>query len=147
MKRFDFRLERVRRWRRGQADLEELKLHQLITEIQALDQRKRRLLAERQQEEAAIRSQASLRAEELTFLASFRRHVQAQSRALDELRRQQEGKIAAQRECLLEARRRFELLDRLRHKALLEWQSAFTKEQEEMAAELFLAKRKREAAS
>ena len=37
MKRFDFRLERVRRWRAEQASVEELKLQQLRAEKERLE--------------------------------------------------------------------------------------------------------------
>ena len=44
---------------------------------------------------------------------------------------------------VIEARRKFELLDRLREAALNEWQAAVNKEQEDLAAELFLARSRR----
>lgn len=140
MKRFSFPLERVQRWRRGQAELEEMNLRHLLAELHATDARRRHLVEEREQAEAAILSQKTAAAEELSGLDSFRQYVKAQGRALDEIRRQQQEKIAAQRQRVIEARRRLELLERLHHKARGEWQAAFNKEQEDMAAELFLAK-------
>jgi hypothetical protein len=71
--------------------------------------------------------------------------VRAQGRALDQIRCQQEEKIAAQRERVIEARRKFELLQRLQQSALLQWKAAFNKEQEEVASELFLAKMNRDS--
>jgi hypothetical protein len=145
MKRFEFSLERVQRWRRSQADIEELKLRQLLADLYATDQRKCRLLEERTQAEAAILSQGIAAAEDLASLDAFRQYVRAQGRALDQIRCQQEEKIAAQRERVIEARRHFELLQRLQHNALAQWQEAFNKEQEEMASELFLAKMNRDS--
>jgi hypothetical protein len=46
---------------------------------------------------------------------------------------------------VIEARRKFELLQRLQQSALLQWKAAFNKEQEEMASELFLAKMNRDS--
>jgi hypothetical protein len=140
MKRFHFSLERVQRWRRGQADLEELTLRRFLADLHSTDARRLQLMADREQAEIAILSQQTAAAEELASLDLFRRHVRAQSRALDEIRRQQQEKIAIQQQRVIEARRRFELLDRLHQKALGEWRVAFNKEQEDMAADLFLAK-------
>jgi hypothetical protein len=145
MKRFEFSLERVQRWRRSQADIEELKLRQLLADLYATDQRKRQLLEERTQAEAAILFQGTAAAEDLASLDAFRQYVRAQGRALDRSRCQQEVKIAAQRERVIEAKRHFELLQRLQHNALAQWQEAFNKEQEEMASELFLAKMNRDS--
>ena len=145
MKRFEFSLERVRRWRQGQADLEELKLRQLYGELNAIEEEKRRLVAERDQAQAAIIAKDALAAGELLALDSFRHHVLGRSHALEQRRRQQEERVARQRECVIEARRRFELLERMRQRARFEWESAFNKEQEDTASELFLAKMNRDA--
>jgi hypothetical protein len=145
MKRFEFSLERVRRWRLSQADIEELRLRQLLADLYATDQRKLHLLEERTQAEAAILFPEIAAAEDLASLDAFRQYVRAQSRALDQIRRQQEEKIATQRERVIEARRQFELLQRLQHNALVQWKAAFNKEQEEMASELFLAKMNRDS--
>jgi len=144
MKRFEFPLERVRRWRRSEADLEELKLRQMLGERDATEQRKLSLLAERSLAEASVLAGQRVNVDELAALDSFRRYVREQGNALEQLHRQQEEKIAKQRERMGEAKRRFELLDRLHQSALAEWQAGFNKEQEEMASELFLAKRNRD---
>ncbi|HEV3145726.1 MAG TPA: hypothetical protein VGZ47_17695 [Gemmataceae bacterium] len=81
---------------------------------------------------------------ELESLDSFRLYVRGRVRDLESQERQCEAKIVEQRNHVLEARRQFELLERLREKALTEWRAAGNKEQEEMAAELFLAKSIRE---
>ena len=52
MKRFDFPLERVRRWRREQASLEELKLQQFRAEMAGLQAAQRQIEIDR----AAIRT-------------------------------------------------------------------------------------------
>ena len=49
-------------------------------------------------------------------------------------------RIEAQRVVLAEARRRFRLIDRLKDKALIEWRKTSAKEQEDLAAELYLAR-------
>jgi hypothetical protein len=42
---------------------------------------------------------------------------------------------------VLEARRQFELLEKLRKESLGAWKTAVNKEQEDLAAELFLARK------
>ena len=145
MKRFEFPLERVRRWRRSQADLEELKLRRLLADLNTTDRRKRCLLEERTQAEAAVLGRGTAEAEDLAALDTFRHYVRTQSLVLDQIRRQQEEKIGAQRERVIEARRQFELLHRLQQSALADWKAAFNKEQEELASELFLAKINRDS--
>lgn len=143
MKRFDFPLESVWRWRREQADVEELKLQQLYSSLNEIAVQRRVLVSEREQAQAGVTMQIAVAAEELSRLDAFRQFVQARCQTLDALTRQQEGKIAQQRGRTIDAKRQFELLQRLRQKALLEWRAAYEKEQEEVAAELFLARRKR----
>jgi hypothetical protein len=65
-------------------------------------------------------------------------------RDFDNQERRCEARIIEQRNQVMEARRQFELLDRLRQKLYEEWRAAGNKEQEELAAELFLAKSVRE---
>ena len=145
MKRFDFPLERVRRWRFEQLNLEELKLQQVLAERQALARAKQQIRDELDRVGRQLLAKPALDSLELESLDSFRYHVHAKVRDFENRERQAEEKIAAQRQKVLEARRQFELLDRLRTKAHREWQAAADKEQETLAAEMFLAKSIRDA--
>ena len=140
MKRFHFSLERVRRWRGEQADLEAMKLERLFGELSALERQRAELLMERAEAEGILAAPHAFEAEELSNLDSFRRYVHARCQSLETLKRQQEARIDRQRDVLLEARRQYELLDRLRKKNLVEWRAASDKEQETLAAEMFLAR-------
>lgn len=143
MKRFHFALEPVRRWRREQAELEELELRKLYSQLQAIE-------AERQSIEAArlaaeqILQDPNIGSEDLVNLESFRFHSRNRLRQAEEKRKQAETKIHEQRNKVVEAKRQFELLERLKQKRVAEWRAAQDKEQEELAAELYLAKRQRE---
>jgi len=145
VKRFTFPLERVRRWRSEQADLEELKLQQLRAEMGRLESARLSLTAEITGAERRVLDQFSMDAIELTSLGSYRLHMQHRIRELDTRKDQCAAKIVEQRQRVMEARRQAELLDRLRGKALDEWESALNKEQEALASELFLAKSTRNA--
>ena len=144
MKGFHFPLERVRRWRSEQASLEELKLQQLHAERARLAQAKRDVETESARSAQQVLTQPSIDPLELTSLESYRQHLRRCAYELGNLERQCEAKVVEQRQRLIEARRQFEMLDRLHHKAWTEWLAAGNKEQEELAAEMFLAKSVRE---
>ena len=144
MKRFDFPLETVRRWRLERVGIEELNLRQILFEKQKLAGAKLQIESETAQTARQVLAQPSVGSLELESLDSYRLYTRSLIRHLEDQVRQCEAKIVAQREKVLETRRQFELLERLRQKALMEWRAAGNKEQEEIAAELFLAKSIRE---
>jgi len=143
MKRFDFPLERVRRWRAEQANLQELKLRQFIAAKEGFEAAKREAGAEGRRVQEEVLARPRLEGRELQTLDAYLAHVQSHIADLDGRARQCEAQIVKQRQRVMEARRQFELLDRLRAAALAEWQAASNKEQEDLAAELFLAKSRR----
>jgi hypothetical protein len=144
MKRFRFPLETVRRWRLERAGIEELKLRQILAEKRTLVASKEKIQDEMAQTARQVLEQPSIPALELERLDSFRLHVRGRIRKMEQQGRECEVRIIEQRNNVLEARRQFELIDRLRQKALTEWRALGNKEQEDMAAELFLAKSIRE---
>jgi hypothetical protein len=144
MKRFVFPLETVRRWRLEQATLQELKLRQIIAEKQTITAARRQIENEGAQTVQQVLGQPSVPSLELESLDSFRLYVRGRIRDFENQELGCDSRIVEQRNQVLEARRQFELLDRLRQKRFDEWQAAGNKEQEELAAELFLAKSIRE---
>jgi len=144
MKRFHFPLETARRWRLERAGIEEVKLRQILGEKQKLAAAKEQIQGQLDQTVQQVLGQPSIPAFELESLDSFGVHVRGRVRKLDSQERECEARIVEQRNKVLEARRQFELIERLRQKALTEWRAAGNKEQEDLAAELFLAKSIRE---
>ena len=144
MKRFHFPLETVRRWRLERAGIEELKLRQILAEKERLSAAKGQIQGQLSQTVQQVLGQPSIPAFELESLDSFSVHVRGRVRKLDSQERECEARIVDQRNKVLKARRQFELIERLRQKALTEWRAAGNKEQEDLAAELFLAKSIRE---
>jgi hypothetical protein len=140
MKKFDFPLERVRRWRREQANLEELKLRELRAEAAGLQAAQEALEAEQSRCAQQLFAETYVDPFQLEALDSYRLSVRAKIHALAHRQRQCQAQAAEQLERVMEARRQFKLLERLRENAWAEWQAAANKEQEELAAELFLAK-------
>jgi hypothetical protein len=140
MKRFEFTLETVRRWRLERAGIEELKLGQIMAEKQKLAATKGQIQSAVAETARQLLGQRFMESFELESLDSYRLHVRGRVRDIESQERQCDARIVQQRNQVLEARRQFELLEQLRQKALAEWQAAANKEQEELAAELFLAK-------
>jgi len=143
VKKFSFPLETARRWRERQAEMEEGRLQALFAEKRAIERRTAALADELLAEHRRIEDRSS-EARELALLDAFRTWVNREKRRLGALRAECERRIAAQQAALVEARRRFQLVDRLKEKALVEWHAANAKEQEDLAAELYLARRVRE---
>jgi flagellar export protein FliJ len=143
MKRFSFPLERVRRFRSEQASVEELKLGQLRDRLSALGEAKQRVELARARSEREVLGQPSIASYEVQNLEAYRRHAASKIRALEAQQRQCETQVREQRQRLIEARQRAELLERLKQKALEEWTTANNREEEALATELYLAKRAR----
>jgi hypothetical protein len=142
MKRFNFPLDRVRRWRLEQLNVEELKLQQLRAELEGLAASKRLIQEELTGTQRQVLGQVSMQAKELETLDSYRLHIRGRIRDLENREWERGTKIVEQRAKIIEARRHFELLEQLRKKSFSTWKTAVDKEQEDLAAELFLARRK-----
>jgi hypothetical protein len=144
MKRFQFPLDRVRRWRAGQATLEELKLEQLVEQVTKLREEKRGIESARTHSEREVLGQPSIEATQLQSLDAYRLHTRNKIRDIENREREAGAAVEQQRQRVIQARRDAELLERLKRKALDEWQAASDREQETLATELYLAKRVRQ---
>jgi hypothetical protein len=143
MKKFSFPLETARRWRERQAEMEEARLQALFAEKQAIERRVAALVDELQAEHRRIEDR-TCDARELAMLDQFRTWANRDQQRLTAAQAECERRIAVQQAALVEARRRFRLVDRLKEKALIGWHAASEKEQEDLAAELYLARRVRQ---
>ena len=148
MKRFNFPLERVRQWRQTQLDLEHAKLQQLYQERRQLDLAVDRLVsgvahAEQKVQVAAIEKQV-LTSEQLANLDDYRLFAKREAQILARQQEELEVRITEQQKHLLEARRNYRLLDKLRGQALTEWEQNYNREVENLASELHLARWGRE---
>src|SRR6202035_4703589 len=103
MKRFNFRLDQVRRWRQDQAELEEMRLQQLYTELRVMEARRKAIAAEADLSRRKLVTQQSVTAEELSFLEAFRAYANDQIRQLGLKEREMEVRIKEQRRLLMEA--------------------------------------------
>jgi len=140
MKRFQFPLDRVRRWRQEQAALEEVQLQRWYAQLAALDEERTRAEDERAASERKVLGQASVQADELQALDAYRRHVRSRIGGIERRRGEVTAGIEKQRQLLMEARRRAELLERLKTRMFQAWRAAADREEETLAGELYLAK-------
>jgi len=143
VKRFTFPLETARAWRHRQLELEEGRLQRLFAERESILTAIRDLDDEVRKEEALL-SAGILDGEQLASLDRFRHYVAAEKERLHGAVRACDQRIEEQRRRVTEARRHWELLDRLRGKALAQWNAADAREREQLAAELYLARCVRE---
>jgi flagellar export protein FliJ len=143
LKKFNFRLEQVRRWRESQRDAEEARLQALFAELHQLERARVELGIAAAKAEQAVRPgpDAPLPPmQELQALDSYRGYVRRECRRLAGLRSPLEARIAIQRRALTEAERKMEVLDLLREEKLEEWKKELDKEQEDLVAELVVAR-------
>src|SRR6516164_9979249 len=114
MKRFDFRLDRVVAWREEQLDLEESRLHQFQAALQHLEARRTVLDSEEAASANALVRVAAVSAEVLHQEDRFRRYAARERKLIALKKTATERSINEQRARVLEARKKLELLKRLR---------------------------------
>jgi hypothetical protein len=139
MTRFHFPLQKVLDWRRTQLEIEEEKFRQRAETIAAVDRARAELEAGAALTESEVRRWDPVGGGDLRALGDYRAHVRAAEARLRADRAERARALAAQQAAMLEARRRFRLLERLKERRLAEWKSASDREIEEIASESYLA--------
>lgn len=139
MNKFHFPLQKVLEWRRTQLDVEEGKFRQRGEAVAAVDRARAELEAEAVHTECEVRGWDSVGGADLRALDEYRKHVRAEEARLAAERAERARALAAQQAAMLEARRRFRLLERLKDRRLAEWRTACDRELDEIAAESYLA--------
>ena len=139
MKAFQFPLAKVLEWRRIQLDLEESRYKQQAMELAGIDRKRAEWEAAAIRAELEVREWTPLAGGDLAALGRFRLHVQDQERSLTARRAACQAGLEARQRTMLEARRRYRLLERLQERRLAEWRLASDREIEQLAAESHLA--------
>jgi len=144
MKRFQFPLDRVLRYRQIQAEAEEAKLQALLAKLAELDRGIAQFEAEGRRTEDAVRQSLAANREvvsgEMVSYPNYRFVLARGKRAMLEERRRRMNAVEQQQASALAAYRACEILARARTKARERWQSEYTKEMDALAGELFLNK-------
>lgn len=140
MKKFTFPLERVRQWREKQFALEEAHLQRLFSEKTLVEERRTLLEREGQESLAKVVRAAAVEASDLQAMDAFRRYVAAQRIVIAATLVECDRKISEQHLKLIEARRNFELLTKLKAKRRKAWSGELDRDIEAQAGEAYLAK-------
>ena len=140
MKAFQFPLDRALKIRRIQQEIERGKLQTLTRDREQLDLSANAVRAEAANTRSALSDQPVLPAIEMSTMPDYQRGaaqriVKLQLQKQDLLRQ-----IVDQQNLTLEADRKVKLMERLRSQRLAEWESQVQKEQENFAADAYLAR-------
>jgi flagellar export protein FliJ len=140
MRRFHFPLAHVRDFRRRQLEVEEAKLQTLLAERQTLEAEAYRLVSETSDARNSLAVTTSSEARELVAADRYLRHLQAVQKRHAARVTDWQTRASKQRQMLVKARRRVRLLEKLEEKQLRQWQGEADREQENLSAELYLAR-------
>jgi hypothetical protein len=140
MTAFRFRLQRVLDFRRTELELAEARYRQQAGALAAVDRARAELAAEGVHTETEVRTWNPIVERDLAALAEFRLHVRARDAELAARRLECVKQLEAHQAAMLEARRRFRLLERLKERGLEAWTAERDRELEQLASEAFLAR-------
>src|SRR5262249_30253481 len=144
MARFEFSLERALRWRSVELAVEQTKLKQLTQEQFRIQTAAVAVTGEISKLAQSLVTMPSLTGEDLRASTSCRLRLKRQLENLAAKRLQNQRELVAQTRKYNQAKQRVRLLERLRAKRLDAWAQAQNFEQEQLAAESYLAAWNRE---
>lgn len=136
---FRFRLQRVLQWQERVCRLEEEKLRQCAAEVGETDSKLARLAAERVSIEQEFAGHASLSPRDLQALAHYRRRAVNERLTLEQERNERLAALVSQREKLLAERRKVQVIEKLRDRALQDYTRAADRELETVSQESYLS--------
>ena len=143
MKRFEFRLARVRELRRRQLEVEEAKLEVLRAERQQLEAESLRLENEATGTRNSLMVTGSVEAQELVAADHYLRSLAAARKRQAAKLADWQARTSKQQQAMVEARRRVRLLEKLEEKQLRLWKEEADREQDNLSSELYLARWKK----
>jgi flagellar export protein FliJ len=140
LNRFQFRLARIQEYRHRQLEAAEDVLRRLLAELDAYRTRKQGLGDKYLAEEFAMAARLAVQPAEREALAAYRRHIGKEQARLDRRIVECTARVEKQRAQVMEAQRRYRLIEKLHQKRKAEWDLAFAKEIDALAEESFLAR-------
>ena len=143
MKRFEFRLARVRDFRRQQLEMEEVKLEVLRAERQQIEAESLRLENEATGTRNSLMVTGSVEAQELVAADHYLHSLAAATKRQAAKLADWQVRTSKQQQAMVEARRRVRLLEKLEEKQLRLWKEEADREQENLSSELYLARWKK----
>lgn len=112
---------------------------------QSLIDRMELLRCERRESDAALVRCLTVSAQELAAVESARQWIKSETTRLLSRLRETDKQIEQQRARVVQARRNYELLQRLKERALHKWQQEADRELDQLAADVFLSQWRPEA--
>jgi hypothetical protein len=140
MKKYSFPLARVMAWRHTQVQIEQAKLESLHSELQDLEGRAAILRADVHKSHRALVLSLAATGAELSALDAFRRSAAMQCANLETATVGCRQRIAVQMDIIVQRRREFRLLERLNERKLITWTADYSREIDQQADELYLAR-------
>ena len=139
MRPFRFRLERLRNWQEKVCRTEEEKLRLCLARV--AEAREELMSLERQcaSSEKDFQAQTRIGPSDLKALAEFRRAARNELMGLEREEKARQSAVAQQQQQLLTERRKLEVLEKLRRRALTEYQAEADRELEALGLESHLA--------
>jgi hypothetical protein len=138
MKKFEFRMDSVLRWRDTQLQVERGKLNALLSDEAKLKESLETLGGERRSALECL-AKEQLFSLDLRSLSSYLVGAEARATMLHDQIRKRRQAVAEQRDRVVQAERNLKLLLKLREKRQLEWKAGFEREIEANAEESWLA--------
>lgn len=139
MQQFRFRLQRVLQWQERLCRLEEDKLRQCLAAVSETEEKLAHLAAERVAIEQELASQPALSPADLYALDEYRRRAVSERQALDKEHNARLSLATVQRDKLLAERRKLQVIEKLRERALQEHNRALDRETEALSLESYLS--------
>jgi flagellar export protein FliJ len=139
MQPFRFRLQRILQWQQRVCRIEEDKFSACFADVAESENKLARLVAERVAIEEEFAVQAAMAPSDLRALAAFRRKTVLDQQALEQERRKRQAALDAQRQKLLSERRRLQVIEKLRARALEDYTHAMDRELEALSLESYLS--------
>jgi flagellar export protein FliJ len=139
VRRFEFRLQRVLQWQQKLCRVEEDKFRLCQSNLAEAEQKLVRLADERRAIEQEFSSHPNLSLVDLRALAAFRQKSVTDEQAFRRERENRGQALDAQRQRLIAARRRLELIEKLRERALDEYTRAADRELEALSHESYIS--------
>lgn len=140
MTTFRFPLERVLEWRKLQMRAEEEKLAALQHRLGLINQRINVLSAAEMKSESGLRKLPTVSGAELHTVAAFQTRVKKHRAALDLELKQCQKLVEAQRARLLQARKNYRVLEKLKERRHEAWSYEMNRELENAAADSHISK-------
>lgn len=144
MKPFRFALEKVLSWRRTKLAMEESSLERLQGDLRRIEAAMGELARRDEAETGRIRGMRSASGSDLAELARVREWIARQEKTLHSRGLECERQIKKQFEAVTEARRKVELVERLKERRRQTWDAEFDRELEQLAGESALGMWRRE---